>query len=164
MPTPGDDPVAPRGTPVDPDVTAADLADRHPADVLAVVAAGGALGALARWALDAVVPTGAGVPWATLLANVGGGALLGALLVLVATPAVATRPRLARYARPFAGVGVLGGFTTFSAFAEQLRGLLASGQAGTALLYLVLTLSAGLGATWAGARGTRLLLPSGTAP
>lgn len=109
---------------------------------LAVVAAGGALGSLARYAVGVAVPhEPGGFPWATLVVNVVGSFLLGVLTVLV----LSTRSRRP-LAQPFLGVGVLGGFTTFSAYSLELRDLLAADRPVLALLYAALTLAAGLGA------------------
>jgi CrcB protein len=77
--------------------------------------------------------------------NVVGCLLLAALLVVLLE---VTRPH--RYLRPFLGVGVLGGFTTFSAYTQDARALLLAGEGGLAGLYLGGTLLAGLLATWAG--------------
>lgn len=109
---------------------------------LAVVAVGGALGSLGRYAVAELVPHGRGeFPWSTLLVNVVGSFLLGVLTVL-ALSAWSRRP----LAQPFLGVGVLGGFTTFSAYSLELRDLLADGRPLLALAYAVATLAAGLAA------------------
>jgi fluoride ion exporter CrcB/FEX len=55
-----------------------------------------------------------------------------------------------RLLRPFLGVGVLGGFTTFSAYVVEIRQATAAGAARTALLYLTATLIGALVAVWAG--------------
>lgn len=111
---------------------------------LALVAAGGALGALARLAVDTAAPDSL-LPWHTLVINVVGAFVLGAL------PALAVVRRSPRVALAL-GPGVLGGFTTVSAWAGQLRDLAATGHAATAGLYLALTLAAGLGAAALGRR------------
>jgi CrcB protein len=115
--------------------------------VLAAVAAGGALGSLARWAVGEVpAPGGGDFPWATFAVNVSGSFALGLLMVLV----LEVLPP-SRYLRPFIGVGVLGGYTTFSTYALDTRTLLADGRAGLAATYLFGTLVLGLAAVWAGA-------------
>ncbi|MFF3866028.1 CrcB family protein [Micromonospora sp. NPDC001898] len=135
---------------VDPDVDVRVPGDRgelraHPAAVLGVIAAGGVLGALARAGLQAAVPhRPTGFPWATFAVNVTGCLLIGALMAMVA--AGRTRP----LTRPFLGVGVLGGFTTFSTYAVDVRLAVAAGAAGTALAYLVATLVGALVAVWLG--------------
>lgn len=110
-------------------------------DVLAVIAAGGALGATARFAAETALPQGspAAFPWATLLVNVLGCLLIGVLMWFV-LEAWGER----RYARPFLGVGVLGGFTTFSTYAAESRGLLVAGSWASAVLYLVGSVLLGL--------------------
>ncbi|WP_408898040.1 fluoride efflux transporter FluC [Nocardioides sp. R1-1] len=102
---------------------------------LLAVAAGGALGALARYAATELAADGAGFPWTTFAINVSGSALLAALLLLP----------LARRSATWAaalGPGALGGYTTFSATSEQTRALLADGRAGLALAYAGGTLAA----------------------
>jgi CrcB protein len=120
---------------------------------LLAVGAGGALGGGARYALLLLAPHGAtGFPWATLTANVTGSFAMGVLAVLVSR---AARPH--RLVRPFLGVGVLGGFTTFSTYAVDTLGLTGSGAPGTALAYMAATLVGALAAVWAGAALTRAL-------
>lgn len=122
---------------------------------LSVIAAGGALGALGRWLVGLAFPTAAGrFPWATFGINVAGGLLIGLLIVIV----VERRPAPA-LVRPFLVTGVLGGFTTFSTYAVDSDRLLAAGQLGVALLYLVATLLAALGATAVGLAAARALVP-----
>jgi len=134
--------------PVDPDVERS-ATPRVTWDVIAVIALGGALGSLARWGLDRGLVAGpGGFPWATFAENVSGCLALGALMVLVQE--VWPADGRAKLLRPFAGVGVLGGWTTFSTYALDTRGLLAGGHGGTATAYLVGSVLAGLLAVWAG--------------
>jgi CrcB protein len=73
------------------------------------------------------------------LENVSGGLVLGALMVLILDfwpPS--------RYLRPFVGVGILGGYTTFSTYMLDTRNLLAAGRVPAAAGYLFGTLIAGL--------------------
>ncbi|MFC8916851.1 fluoride efflux transporter CrcB [Streptomyces sp. NPDC057116] len=103
--------------------------------VVAVVAAGGALGACARYGASLLWPTAAGgFPWTTLCVNAGGCALMGVLMVVI-TEFGPAHPLV----RPFLGTGVLGGFTTFSAYAVDVRDLLAGDRVAAALAYLALT-------------------------
>jgi CrcB protein len=145
--------------PTDPDVDLHDPRQRaelfgHHLDVLAVIAAGGALGALARYGIGVAFPAAKhGFPWATFGINVLGSLLIGALMVLVTD--VFTGQRLIR---PFFGVGVLGGFTTFSTYAVDIQRLVNGGAAGVALLYLFGTLLAALLAAYAGVAITRSVL------
>jgi CrcB protein len=62
--------------------------------------------------------------------------------------------------RPFLGVGVLGGFTTFSTYVVEILDRLEAGAVGTALAYLGGTVLAALGATWAGLAVTRAAVQS----
>ncbi|GAA4850157.1 hypothetical protein GCM10023201_48160 [Actinomycetospora corticicola] len=113
---------------------------------VAAVALGGALGALARWGLGLAFPAPHGAfPTTTLLINVVGCLLMGVLVVHVAEVRTA-HPIV----RPFLGVGVLGGFTTFSTFAVDAQTLLATGHLGTALGYLAATVLGSVGGAWLG--------------
>lgn len=109
------------------------------------VAAGGVVGALGRYGLHEAFPS----IWTTWVINVTGCLLIGALM-----PLVLDRPLL----QPFLGPGVLGGYTTFSAYAVDVRSLLVDDRFATAALYLVGTLLAALLAVWAGAVATERLL------
>lgn len=113
------------------------------ADLL-LVAVGGAVGAVLRHAVDSVAP-GTLLPWHTLAINVVGAFALGML------PALAV-VRRSHGVAALLGPGLLGGFTTVSAWAGQVRGLADSGHAGVAGLYLALTLGAGLAAAALGQR------------
>lgn len=125
---------------------------RH-ADVLAVVALGGAVGSGCRYLIGVALPHPPDAfPWSTFLVNVLGCFLLGAVMTLVTE---VWRP--GRYVRPFIGVGVLGGFTTFSTVAAQTRALGAHGAWLLANSYIVDTLLAGLVAVWFGVVLARLI-------
>ncbi|MFB9905158.1 fluoride efflux transporter FluC [Allokutzneria oryzae] len=119
---------------------------REQASALLTVAAGGILGALARYGIAAAVPVqAAGFPWSTFGVNVIGCLLIGMLMSL---PAKGLR-------RLFLGTGVLGGFTTFSGFAVETERLLAGGHLLLTGLYVVGTLLAALAAVAMGARLAR---------
>ncbi|MBP2475958.1 CrcB protein [Crossiella equi] len=105
--------------------------------VLLLVSAGGVLGALARHGIGVLVPG----PWPTVGINVLGCLLIGLLTARTAADSVL---------RPFLGTGVLGGFTTFSAYAVDAVRLVHDGRALEAALYLVGTLAAALLAVTAG--------------
>lgn len=123
-----------------------------PPDVVGAVALGGAIGAVARWAVSTAWPYPAdGVPWSILVVNVSGSLAIGVLLVLLTE--VAGRPH--RLARPFLGTGVLGGYTTFSTYAVDAERLIAAGRPAVALAYLVGTLAAALLAAQVGVAVTR---------
>ena len=111
--------------------------------LVAAVALGGAVGAMARWGLGEWVPDGAGFPWTTFAINVGGSFLLAAL------PALAS-VRRHRIVAVALGPGVLGGFTTLSAYAVQDRALIDAGRPALAAAYLLGTLAACLVAVHVG--------------
>jgi CrcB protein len=121
------------------------------ARVLAAIALGGALGSCARYGLGVLwsQPDNQ-LPWTTLLINLTGSLLLGMLVVAVTE---IWRPH--RLVRPLLGTGVLGGFTTFSTFALQVRLLPAPAAAG----YLLLSVLGGLLAAAAGMALVRLAEP-----
>ncbi|HET7533998.1 MAG TPA: fluoride efflux transporter CrcB [Nocardioidaceae bacterium] len=122
-------------------------------DVLLVISMGGALGSLARWGVGELLPwSGEDFPWATFIENVSGGFLLGILMVFLLD---VLPPR--RYLRPFLGVGLLGGYTTFSTYMLETRELLYSGHVVTAVAYLGGSLLVGLVAVWLGIGTARLV-------
>ena len=111
--------------------------------VWVLIAAGGVVGALLRLGIDSAF---AFSPIATLLVNLSGSFAIGALL-----------PWLLRDVRraaliPFAITGVLGGFTTFSAFAADTVLLLDDGMVFAATAYVVVTLAGGILAARLGQR------------
>lgn len=128
--------------------------------VLCVVAAGGGLGALGRYGLAHAFPARPGqFPWATFATNVLGCLLIGVLMVLVVEVG-----GVHRLVRPFLGVGVLGGFTTFSTYAEETRALIAPDTVAVAFGYLAGTLIAAMLAVIAGAWATRALTGASRRP
>lgn len=134
---------------------------REHGDLLAPIAAGGAIGSLARWGLATALPHADGSwPWATSLTNVSGSLLLGLLMAFVLGP-WSTVPFWGRYLRPFLGVGMLGGYTTFSTYELETYVLLGQAPA-LAMLYLLVSVVAGIGAAWLGLTlGRVLVLDSG---
>jgi CrcB protein len=120
--------------------------------VVGVVALGGGLGAAARYGALRLWPTPeGGFPWATFGVNAAGCALIGVLMVLITEVWAAHR-----LVRPFLGTGVLGGFTTFSTYSQEIEGLVDAERARTALAYMTLTVAAALAAVWLAATATRL--------
>jgi fluoride exporter len=119
--------------------------------VLGAVSAGGVLGALARYGLTVALPHETGAfPWGTFTVNVTGCLLIGVLMALL-TGAGRARPLV----RPFLGVGVLGGFTTFSTYIVDVQELVTAGAAATGLAYLAATPVAALAAVYTGTRLVR---------
>ncbi len=127
------------------------------APVVAVVALGGGIGAAARYGASLLWPAQAGeFPWTTFWVNVAGCAMLGIFMIVITE--VWAAPRLVR---PFFGTGVLGGFTTFSAYAVDIERLVGNGHPGTGLAYLAATLSAALAAVWLAVAAARRALVRG---
>jgi CrcB protein len=103
--------------------------------VLVAVAVGGVLGAEARYGLSLAVPHAPGAwPWSTLLTNVSGCVLIGVLMVLITE-----RWRVHPLTRPLLGVGVLGGYTTFSTYAVDALLMARAGDLGPTLGYVLAT-------------------------
>ena len=115
--------------------------------VLVAVSLGGAAGAAARYAVTirAVAVDDDAVAAATLAVNALGCALIGVLTVL----AIDRWPDV-RLLRPALGTGVLGGFTTFSAYALDVESLARQGRLAVAAAYLVATPVLAMAAVWAG--------------
>lgn len=107
----------------------------------ACVGLGGGIGAWARYEIELRfgMATPPGFPFATLAINVTGAFLLGLLVALVVDYWPPTR-----YVRPFAAIGVLGGFTTFSTFMVEFDRLLGARRLLSSGLYLGGSLGAGL--------------------
>src|SRR3954451_11683832 len=128
---------------VDPDLPAPGRLGR---DVLAAVAMGGALGTTARYEAGLHWPvTAPSFPTTTFVVNTSGAFAIGLILAVL----LARWPQH-RYARPFLCVGVLGGWTTMSTFAVESDLLVRDGHAGTAVMYVLATVAAGVLATTAG--------------
>jgi CrcB protein len=142
---------------VDPDVTSEDLAQRRehrwdPA-VLGSIALGGIIGAEARYGMSVWLPHQAGQwPAATWLVNISGCFLIGVLMVVITELAFPHR-----LVRPFLGVGILGGYTTFSTAMVDVQELALAGRGGLALGYLAATVLAALTATFLGVTLTRAI-------
>lgn len=131
------------------------------ANRLVVIGVGGVFGALSRAGISELFGTvpielgdqSAHFPWATLTVNVVGALLIGVLAVALA----ADRESLLR---PFLITGFLGGFTTFSALALEAADLIDHNMWPTAVLYLAVTVGAGLVAVQFGIRVTQRMIKS----
>lgn len=134
---------------IDPDVDLHDPRQRAESpvrqwDLIAVIALGGVLGAEARYGLGLALPhQDRQFPWSTVLVNLTGCLLIGALMAVLLAP-----PAPHRLARPFLGVGVLGGYTTYSSFAVEVQRLVLHHRPLAALGYLVITVSGCAAAVW----------------
>ena len=111
-----------------------------------VVAAGGLVGAPARYLLDRAVTSRieSDLPWGTFVINVTGSLLLGLVTGL------ALAGRLPALDKALIGVGFCGAYTTFSTFTFETIGLLEDGRILQAVLNVAASVAVGLGAAAAG--------------
>jgi CrcB protein len=116
---------------------------------LLLVIAAGSVGVAARYGLSNLFHASA-LPWVTVAINLAGSFLLGVLVVLP-NDWVSEQVRIA------VGVGLLGGFTTFSTFSVQALLDFESGEPGRALVYIGLSVIGGLAAAACGYYATRWL-------
>ncbi|WP_199502941.1 fluoride efflux transporter CrcB [Qipengyuania sp. YIM B01966] len=127
----------------------------HPLAASLQVALGGALGAVLRYQTGGAVArwlgpsAAAAFPWATLAVNVTGSFAMGLLAGWLARHDGAEGWWL------LLGVGLLGGFTTFSAFSLELLSLIERGAPGLALAYALVSVAAGLAGLWLGVSAMR---------
>ena len=123
----------------------------------AMVFAGGGAGAVLRYQLGRSMTQWLGpaavsaFPWATLAANVLGSLAMGLLAGWLARFGAG-----GEHWRLIVGVGLLGGFTTFSAFSLELMLLIERGQAGSAVAYAAISVLAGLTGLYIGLIAMRL--------
>lgn len=138
----------PSHLPLDPDLpeslddtTAARSVERLDPRAVVAVVLGGCIGGPLRYAAGEIWPHHdvSSLPWTTFAVNVLGSFLLAVVVVLV----VEGRSEV-RYLREFAGVGVLGSFTTFSSWMVEAQERLDDGQAGLALVYVAGSLLLGM--------------------
>lgn len=109
---------------------------------------------MARWGVAGAFPSSAGGwPWATLLVNLTGCALIGVLLAVL----LARHPDSA-WLRPFLATGVLGGYTTFSTFAVETVQLVEGGAALLAGGYVLVSVIGGVLAVLAGLTAGRAVV------
>ena len=136
--------------PVDPDSVPRESGPLHVRpSAIAAVAAGGLLGAPLRYGLGVAFPTSGGqFPWTTFAINIAGALLLGCLLE--ALTRLGDDAGWRRRLRLCLGTGVLGSFTTYSTLAVDTDLLVRDHHLGSAALYAVASVIAGLLATTAG--------------
>lgn len=113
-----------------------------------LVFVGGALGTTVRYLISTAVPPVLGLPLATVGINVVGAFALGWLLEALALRGPDEGRR--RSVRLFVGTGILGGFTTYSAFAVDTDGLIVAQNLGGSIVYAVATIAVGALASIAG--------------
>jgi fluoride exporter len=113
---------------------------------LFLVMSGGAIGAGLRYGLSRAMPyAGDGWPWATFVANMLGGLAMGVLAAWIWRSDNSAEPLWL-----FAGVGILGGFTTFSAFSLEIVRMIERGQALLAGCYAIASVLLAAGALFTG--------------
>jgi CrcB protein len=111
------------------------------------VALGGGLGAVARFALSTLLFVPGQFPWPTLLINIAGSLGIGLLWGLYGQ-----HGWFEAWGRYLLVVGLLGGFTTFSAFSLETVGLMEGGRSVEALAYVAVSVLGCVVAAWAGQR------------
>lgn len=114
---------------------------------LLLVAAGGAIGASLRHLSGMVVlrVMGAGFPWGTLFVNVLGSFIMGLFIAwMIGKSGVSNEMRL------FIATGILGGFTTFSAFSLDVANMIERGAVSAAFAYIVASVIISLAAIFIG--------------
>jgi CrcB protein len=118
------------------------------------VALGGALGASARYGLDRFIErrVSSPFPWATFTINVTGCFVIGLL-----TATIVERQHLPAWVRVGLVVGVIGGYTTFSTFAQEAFELGEVHQVATAFAYVAASVLVGIVAVYAGTLAGRAL-------
>lgn len=116
---------------------------------------GGAIGAISRHFLAHRVAmiTGHGFPWGTLVVNVLGSFLVGLLITLLAQ-----RYASSQEVRAFLVVGLLGGFTTFSAFSMETALLIERNTWGLAAIYMVASVALAVSGLFAGMWAAKTLV------
>lgn len=121
---------------------------------VAAIAAGGSLGALARYGIDVGIERRADAlfPWSTFAVNLSGCFLVGVLI-----GALVDRHHTPEWVRVGLVVGFCGAYTTFSTFAQETLGLVEERVAALALLNAVGSIVIGVLAVFVGERAGRLL-------
>lgn len=127
-------------------------------DKLLLVAAGGATGAVMRYltGMASLRLLGPGWPWGTLTVNVVGGLAMGLLVAALALRSGEDQERW----RVLLGVGVLGGFTTFSAFSLEVALMIERREWPQAFGYSTLSVVLSVAALFAGLMLARRMLPA----
>jgi CrcB protein len=113
---------------------------------LVFVFVGGGVGALARYAMASAIGrfTHDGFPWGTLAVNILGGFVMGVLVELMAL-----KWSVSQEIRLLLTTGLLGGFTTFSAFSLETAGMIERGDWSTAALYVAASVAGSVAALFA---------------
>lgn len=123
--------------------------------VLAAVAAGGAIGSAARYIVIVLIQRtfGTGFPWWTMSVNVTGSFIMGVIVT-----SIALRWPVGQVGQAFLMIGILGGFTTFSAFSLDVATLVERNATATAGGYVLTSVVLSIGALFGGMALTRAVL------
>ncbi len=123
--------------------------------IVAAVAAGGAIGSAARYILSVIIQRlfGTGFPWWTLSVNVIGSFFMGVIV-----SSIALRWSVGQTVQAFLTVGILGGFTTFSAFSLDVATLVERNATAAAGGYIAGSVILSIAALFAGMAVTRAVL------
>lgn len=114
--------------------------------IILAIGAGSFIGGILRYLLSVIIQTKTNsiFPFATFLINITGCFLIGIVIAL------SNRGSLTEEWRLFLATGILGGFTTFSAFSYETVSMLRSGESSYAIVYMLLSVLLGLFATYIG--------------
>jgi fluoride exporter len=122
------------------------------------VATGGALGALARYALNLALQADAGYPWGTLSANLIGCLAMGVIAQFLTNAISPGESSMPEHYRLLFAVGFCGSFTTLSSFVFEIGGMLQRNEIVLSFVYFVATLAGGFACFYLGLVLTRSLL------
>ncbi|DAC61946.1 MAG TPA: fluoride efflux transporter CrcB [Candidatus Thalassarchaeaceae archaeon] len=113
--------------------------------LMLLVGIGGAIGAILRYIISDIMPS-EGLPYGTVTVNLIGSLLLGIMFGAIAADALISQDNLLLF-----GTGILGAFTTMSAFAMDTVNL-SENEFSTAMIYVTLTIMGSIGLAWSGYR------------
>ncbi len=111
--------------------------------LMLLVGIGGAIGAILRYIISDIMPS-EGLPYGTITVNLIGSLLLGFIFGAIAADALISQDNLLLF-----GTGILGAFTTMSAFAMETVNL-SENEVSTAMIYVTLTIMGSIGLAWSG--------------
>jgi len=114
--------------------------------IILAIGTGSFIGGAGRYILSQIIQQKyiSAFPWATFCVNIIGCLLIGIVF------GISERGNINSEWRLFLATGVLGGFTTFSAFSNETFGLIRTGYYGYAVIYILASVLVGLLATWMG--------------
>lgn len=117
----------------------------NPHSLTPLVVAMGFVGASLRYILETILPAGGGFPFATLIANI-----FGCFMLEIINQHIAVRTKLPGPLAKSMGIGLIGAFTTVSAFSTESLSFLQSGRYGLFALYMAATVATTFVAAWFG--------------